>query len=272
MPERQPQRRHAFTLVELLVVIGIIGILIALIMPSLSKARRAANQVVCGSNLRQLYFAFMDYANANSAWLFPVGPEGADGRPTTYGTNVPPSQRYPVRLGVFKFFVPDPPKYTSPLGVFTDADYPGAFADAEVAIAFPAKDYTPKVLLCPEDPEAAEAHSYVVNQHLADNRIRFGGRVGWLGSSSRVIVAGEKKTEIRDYYMEQSKKGQPVSSGDFSRVAEPYRHGINRGSNYLFMDGHVENRMPDQVMGLLDPWSTEDPTTQPVPPVTPPTP
>jgi len=64
--------KSGFTLVELLVVIGIIALLISILLPSLSKAREAANRAACLSNMRQVHQAFMLYAH-NERDQVPLG-------------------------------------------------------------------------------------------------------------------------------------------------------------------------------------------------------
>jgi prepilin-type N-terminal cleavage/methylation domain-containing protein/prepilin-type processing-associated H-X9-DG protein len=110
--------RWAFTLIELLVVIAIIAILMAILMPSLSRAREQGKRVVCLNNLRQLMTAWILYADDNGdkivlastnldrAWVRHPG-DGA--------TEVARLQG--IRSGMLYHYCPDIGLYKCPTGI-----------------------------------------------------------------------------------------------------------------------------------------------------------
>jgi prepilin-type N-terminal cleavage/methylation domain-containing protein/prepilin-type processing-associated H-X9-DG protein len=86
------RRRPAFTLVELLVVIGIIAILVGILLPTLGRARESARRVACASNLRQLSAAFVMYCHENKDWFpFPAVFGGPGATTLGYGNASTPA-------------------------------------------------------------------------------------------------------------------------------------------------------------------------------------
>lgn len=224
----------AFTVVELIVVIGIIAVLIAILLPALSKAQAQAKYVACQSNLRQIGQMMLIYANGNSGWLFPPD----DG---TNGISVPIDQRWFI-------FVLKPRRPLDP----TDQD---------------AKDWTPPIMICPaDDPEPVYYHSYVLNHHLVERNVRYSTKPPDGMNPSQVVVMGEQKTSstATDYYVETYNNGSTIYSS-YDKEVEEYRHGPTLGSNFLYMDLHVDSDGPvEKTLGQYpDPWDFPDAAEHP---------
>jgi prepilin-type processing-associated H-X9-DG protein/prepilin-type N-terminal cleavage/methylation domain-containing protein len=138
----------AFTLVELLVVIGIIAILIAILLPALNKAREAARITQCLSNCRQLMLASINFSNDHHGYL-PTSTTDMYVQ-TTYSYNDPYRQHFAYRGNTAgtQQFLKDWVSALFPYLGFKDGD----LNDFAVISGNVTKlSMTPKVLVCPSD-------------------------------------------------------------------------------------------------------------------------
>jgi prepilin-type N-terminal cleavage/methylation domain-containing protein/prepilin-type processing-associated H-X9-DG protein len=231
-PQVSGQERAAFTLVELLVVIGIVALLIAILVPTLAAAQSSARRIQCQSNLRQLGAAMVIYAQENDGWLVPCYDEPTQpGGVASLGIFFEPGLRWPAKL--FRISGPTP-----------KTDDPAA--------------YTTRLLVCPADLDPMMARTYALNGQLLAYHVKLGSHNLAGQSASDVVTAAEKLTDAYDYSIEPNQ-------GDFETCTDLYRHGAMHGSNYLFLDGHAALLPGEKAKGAMDPWTARGikPATQP---------
>lgn len=216
---RRDSERSGFSLVELLVVLGIIALVLAILLPTITQTRQDALNVQCQANLRSIGQALKIYETHNDGWYFPVVSHPVTGLPQARGNWEPPHERWPMYVFEMRS-APFPPPYDPEL---YDRGYDPA--------TFPVRPYTPEVLRCPTDEDPVEAHTYILNGHLTARGLKAGDKDFGSLTAAEVILAAEKYSLRRDYAIEDDKA--------FAEVVDPYRHGPRLLSNYLFLDGHV---------------------------------
>lgn len=212
-----------FTLVELLVVIGIIALLISILLPSLKRAREAANQVKCASNLRQIGMAMLMYTMDNKGY-FPASARADRQEQNDY------------------IFWQQPSIYWNSTIFSVALGNPRAL-DNGTLVKYLGTHFDPKVWTCPSDDPSSHLalytltpgvyphypYSYSMN-HLLDSTYDQIGATAWMGgvvkvskihhSSQTIMMVEEGASTINDgaWVTVSSPDSNPVPGPDFLSV------------------------------------------------------
>lgn len=248
----RPALRFGFSLAELIVVVGLIGLLLSLSLAGIVSARRSAKAVVCASNLRQIGVHFQNYANRFGGYI----PRSAVG----WGASVPVTHLTPFPWTIVSIEGPIPP-----------------YADEEAFERLARED---PVWHCPEDTAPDMPTSFVSNAvALVEpptfeyppliSRVALMSRVTAIKNSSQVIHLADgvdirspwggldyTDRERRDnFYFLWSRNmthpsGLPYGRG---RMVADSRHGPDR-INVLMFDGSVHLKRASE----LTIWDFDD--------------
>ncbi len=228
----EPRRAaSAFTLVELLVVIGVIAVLIGLLMPVLSRARAAANRAVCLSNIRQLGIGVLMYCNDNDGY-FPTCARGADG--LSYIESPDDWLHW---------------QHARNLNDSAIARYVGRDEKLKAVLTCPADSYEgKKVFTFSAGPYL---YSYSMNLILAENLIPYPGRrtkvTQWRATSRKIMITERlEKFNMEPSWDYSSPLAWRHGTGVFHKHIEGFPEmtfGAKAGTNVsaAFIDGHAES-------------------------------
>lgn len=249
MTRQTVRRSHGFTLVELLVVIGIIALLISILLPALNAAKERANRVKCCSNLKQIGTSMQLYANDNKSFprvyftnlMLPVAlnEQWTGGA----GTNHPLPTAFPL---------PATPN-VAPLGY--------ASVTASMFLLIKTTDMTSAMFICPSSPQEADTYgiqgdvtqvcnfsggnnlSYSFANMFPDQNAVLKGYKWSPSASSDFAIAADRVGRGAENAVSQLTPSSPQNA---TQSGIPYQTQANsanhssEGQNVLFNDGHAE--------------------------------
>jgi prepilin-type N-terminal cleavage/methylation domain-containing protein/prepilin-type processing-associated H-X9-DG protein len=235
-------KRSGFTLVELLVVIGIIALLISILLPALSKARQQAQNVTCAANQHQIGLAIQNYCHDNKGWApFAVWENGNE----LFFTGSPPiAQRLGALLGDWNL-----PRFdVTHIGY--DIVTPAAkYIPSRLALTCPGVGDLDDIYKTDSDYARYSGYSYCMPQGFFDvDPVKVGG----VSLRPHQLVPPPPPTKTDGYwsahglrwnamvacYQTVSLKYLPVKDGPPGQPAMLRPHN-NKGVNVLYCDGSV---------------------------------
>ena len=269
-PRTSARVRRGFTLVELLVVIGIIAILISILMPALSRARDKARSVQCASNMRQIFMFCAMFAQDHKGLL-----------PRPGINEVVRQKDQPIPVG--------DPRVEALNRTTNWAQHGPGLADFEVGALWryiPGIEVRKQLIFCPGDngeqvrygslTEVQDPHgrtfSYSMNSNISPNPAgdinKFGMPLGVVKRASEKIMWFEEIGPNDSWCLDPVNNMDDTPSGrhgnqktlNAKRDQGPGTPGYNawlksgRG-NHCFFDGHVEELAPGQILRRPQYWS-----------------